>query len=121
VYGIGRRGTPTAFVNACDQFIYLELLGEAPQQDTPPPAPNLKKALSTAISSASKDDGWSHLGEVGNILLKNDPAFDARRYAHPKLSELVRAQSYVEVKDIAGPTGTSAVWVRLKPTTANRA
>src|SRR3954465_4485813 len=27
VYGIGRRNTPTAFVSACDRFIYLDLLG----------------------------------------------------------------------------------------------
>ena len=26
VYGIGRRNTPTAFVSACDRFIYLDLL-----------------------------------------------------------------------------------------------
>ena len=31
VYGIGRRTTPEAFVSACDQFIYLDLLTQAPQ------------------------------------------------------------------------------------------
>jgi uncharacterized LabA/DUF88 family protein len=115
VYGIGRDGTPDPFVAACDQFIYLELLGEDPQQDAPPPAPDLKKVLATAISSASKDNGWSHLGEVGSLLVKNDPAFDPRRYSHSKLGELVRAQPYIDVKDVPGPTGLSALWVRLKP------
>ena len=63
------------------------------------PRPNLKKALTAAISSTSKDDGWSHLGEVGNYLIKSHAAFDARDYGHAKLSELVRAQSYVEVRE----------------------
>jgi uncharacterized LabA/DUF88 family protein len=115
VYGIGRRGTPNAFVAACDQFIYLELLSRERQDETPPPAPDLKKALSTAISSSSKDDGWAHLGEVGSLLVTNDPAFDPRRYEYTKLSELVRAQSYIDVKQVPGPGGVSHLLVRLKP------
>ena len=30
----------------------------------------------------------------------------------------MRAESYVEVKDVPGPTGLSQLWVRLKPTAA---
>ena len=115
VYGLGRRNTPTAFVAACDRFIYLDLLGDK-QQDGAEPAPkrpNLKKLLSTAISSTSKDDGWSSLGEVGSFLVKNNAAFDARDYGHGKLGELVRAQPYVTVKDEHGPSGLSTVWVQL--------
>ncbi len=130
VYGIGRRSTPEAFVSACDQFIYLDLLTQAPQpaastasddQEPPPQPPNLKRVLSTAIKSTSKDDGWSNLSEVGSYLSKTHAAFDARDYGHAKLGELVRAQSYVDVKDVSGPTGLSQLWVRLKPTAAKRA
>jgi uncharacterized LabA/DUF88 family protein len=115
VYGIGRRTTPAAFVAACDRFIYLDLLGKEPQDDSPAPRPpNLKRLLSTAIGSTSKDDGWSHLGEVGSYLVKSNAAFDPRDYGHTKLGELVRAQSYVDVRDVPGPTGTSQLLVRLK-------
>ena len=120
VYGLGRRKTPEAFVSACDRFIYLELLREQPPepdegQEPAPKPPDLKRLLSNAISSTSKDDGWSSLGEVGSYLTKSNAAFDSRAYGHSKLGELVRAQAYVEVKDKAGPTGTSRLWVRLKP------
>jgi hypothetical protein len=123
VYGLGRRSTPAPFVAACDRFIYLDLLGEDPQEpaqrssdgeESPPP--NLKRILSTAISGTSKDDGWSNLGEVGSYLIKSHAAFDPRDYGHSKLGELVRAQSYVDLKDVPGPTGLSQLWVRLKPT-----
>ena len=127
VYGIGRRNTPAAFVSACDRFIYLDLLrvDPVPPADTtsddqapPAPLPKLKPALSTAIRSTSKDDGWSHLGEVGSYLVTANPAFDSRDYGHPKLGELVRAQAYVDVKDAPGPSGTRSLLVRLKPTPA---
>ena len=119
VYGLGRRNTPGAFVAACDRFIYLELLRAEPQpaeaasEEAPPP--NLERVLSTAISSTSKDDGWSHLAEVGSYLSKSHAAFDPRDYGHSKLGDLVRAQSYVDVKDVPGPTGLSQLFVRLKP------
>lgn len=124
VYGLGRRSTPAPFVAACDRFIYLDLLSQEPQKsaqrasdDEPTPRlPNLKRVLSTAISSTSKDDGWSNLGEVGSYLSKSHAAFDPRDYGHTKLGELVRAESYVDVKDVAGPTGLNQLWVRLKPT-----
>ena len=79
------------------------------------PSADLKQILSTAISSTSKEDGWSSLGEVGSYLTNSNAAFDSRDYGHSKLSELVRAQPYVDVKDEEGPTGASRVWVRLQP------
>ncbi len=124
VYGIGRRSTPAPFVAACDRFIYLDLLSPDPQRATPPapdeeptaPPPNLKRMLTTAISGTSRDDGWSNLGEVGSYLIKSHAAFDPRDYGHTKLSELARAEPYVEVKDVPSPTGPSQLWVRLRPT-----
>jgi hypothetical protein len=128
VYGIGRRTTPEPFVAACDRFIYLDLLSRETQvqaappdgdDEAAPPPPDLERILSTAISSTSKDDGWSNLGEVGSYLVKSHAAFDPRDYGHTKLGELVRSEPYVEVKDVPGPTGLSQLWVRLKPTARN--
>jgi hypothetical protein len=126
VYGIGRRNTPEAFVSACDRFVYLDLLGgeaERPSQDEEPtpPVPDLRRILSTAITGTSRDDGWSNLGTVGSYLVNSNAAFDPRDYGHTKLGELVRAQSYVDVNDVPGPTGLNQLWVRLKPAAAKRA
>jgi len=124
VYGLGRRNTPESFVSACDRFIYLDLLsGElrkparaASKDEEPAPSlPNLRRLLSSAISSTSKDDGWSNLAEVGSYLSKSHAAFDPRDYGHTKLGELARGESYVEVKEVPGPSGLSQLWVRLEP------
>ena len=124
VYGLGRRSTPESLVAACDRFIYLDLLSQDPQapersasadEESGPPLPDLKPILTTAITSTSKDDGWSNLAEVGSYLSKSHAAFDPRAYGHGKLGELVRSESYVEVRDVSNPTGHSQLLVRLKP------
>lgn len=129
VFGIGARKTPQAFVAGCDRFIYLELLAEHggdadPDDDNvadgddsdegAPAPPPLRRILTAAIESTSQDDGWSALGGVGSHLVKAHPSFDPRLYGHGKLSNLVRAQEYVEVRAPGSGAG-STVWVRLKP------
>ena len=118
VYGFGERKTPQAFVAACDKFIYTDIL--TPQATKPakgkPRGPSPKKKLLEAVDIAAQDDGWAHLGTVGTMLLKNDPAFDSRNYGFKKLVELVKAQSYLEVKkvQIESGSGGSTILVRIK-------
>ena len=37
------------------------------------------------------DDGYAHMGKLGNLLLKKQPDFDPRNYGFSKLSKLIRA------------------------------
>jgi hypothetical protein len=119
VYGMGRRTTPEAFVAACDRFIYLDRLRDTDEDQAPAP-PDLRQLLSTAITSTSREDGWSDLGAVGHYLNRSHTSFDTRDYGHTKLGELVRAEPYVEVREVSGPSGLSQLWVRLKPTRPRR-
>jgi hypothetical protein len=49
VYGFGERKTPDAFVQACDKFIYVEVLrSEVPAPPAPPPPKPAKKAAKPA-------------------------------------------------------------------------
>lgn len=55
VYGFGERKTPDAFVQACDKFIYVEVLrSEAPAPASPPPAKPMKPAKRSAKRTANK-------------------------------------------------------------------
>ncbi len=108
VYGLGRRRTPASLVAACDRFIYLEVLGrddEAPDDTDPvgqPRLPNLRRILTTAVETASQDDGWARLSAVGSYLNNAYPSFDPRNYDFSKLSALARAQDYLEVDQQGG-------------------
>jgi uncharacterized protein (TIGR00288 family) len=108
VYGFGEQKTPEPFVNACSQFTYVERLI---QPSAKPDDPVLKASdtkdlrgdtrlvqmLHNAVDAASGDDGWAHLGEVGNQI-GNQASFDARNYGYRKLSDLIEATELFEVK-----------------------
>ena len=118
VIGFGERKTPKPFVAACDRFLYTDLLrrgsgaggrgeGRRPAAETDDEgAPPLKPFLGEAISAVTQDDGWAPLGMVGSLLQKNDPAFDARSYGFRKLSELVKGQPYLSVKEVPVSPGS---------------
>jgi len=101
VYGFGEKKTPEPFVQACDKFIYTEVL--RPEEDAPDkPATTAKpveksvpkpivRLIAKSVEDVSEDSGWAHLGAVGSNLTKVRPDFDARLYGFKKFSELIRA------------------------------
>lgn len=118
VYGLGERKTPEPFIAACDKFIFFEVLnkpaGAAAVAQQVPDVPDLKEILSNAIRETSRETGWSRLATVGSLLGKTHSSFDPRNYGFKKLSDLVRAQGYVEIVDKADASGFVHVEVRMK-------
>ena len=118
VIGFGERKTPKAFVAACDRFLYTDILRRAPAgrggSRGDESAPPLKPFLCEAITAVTQDDGWAPLGMVGSLLQKNDPSFDARSYGFRKLSELVKAQPYLTVKEVPVSPGSAQMHLSVK-------
>lgn len=57
--------------------------------------------IGEAVDSVANDSGWSQLGDVGNLLVKKDPAFDTRNYGYKKLSSLIEAYpSYFDLSKV---------------------
>ena len=111
VYVLGENKAPESLRNACDKFIDLAVVAEAPDatdggSDEPAdgshePASaeiNLESALTRAINAVSDDEGWVPLPTLGNQLIRTHPSFDARTFAGPgaRLSTLVAEQPYLE-------------------------
>ncbi|MBN2797096.1 MAG: NYN domain-containing protein [Clostridia bacterium] len=98
VYGFGEKKTPKAFVGACDKFVYTEILREN--------SSNFKQnrmtkkqlladkqlldILFNAVEDAANENGWSHLGTVGQTIANKSPEFDPRNYGFKKLGELIK-------------------------------
>ena len=117
VIGVGQRKTPKPFIEACEKFVFLEVLGGTPaveptKDDQPRP---IQSVLTKALNKVdSDDDGWTSVGALGNHLNRTDPSFDARTYGFAKLSDLVKAQGFVETKTVKGSSGRGQLWARLK-------
>ncbi len=124
VYGFGEKKTPSAFVSACDKFIYTEVLraktdeNEAIakksstelRQDT-----KLVSLLRNAVEASSDESGWAQLGPVGSNIAKQSSEFDPRNYGYGKLGELVTATKLFEIeKRQIGTTNSKALYVRDK-------
>ena len=116
VYGFGEQKTPDPFVQACDKFLYTEVLRPEPESEAVAPSPVVRpepgsataaaaaSAVATpqgsskppfdviqqAIEDASDDEGWAHLGAVGAYINKIRSDFDPRLYGKKKLSDLLR-------------------------------
>lgn len=101
VIGFGQRKTPSAFVNACSTFLFLDEKKnekEIPSKEVA--LRNNKKLLNllkNAIATTQEDDGWSKLSRVGT-LIKNHSSFDPRNYGYGRLSELILATGIFSLK-----------------------
>ncbi|MET0837434.1 MAG: NYN domain-containing protein [Marmoricola sp.] len=122
VIGVGQRKTPKPFVEACERFVFLEVLaqGEAApsapeQQSKDDQARPIQSVLSKALNKVdTDDDDWVSLSALGNHLNRTDPSFDSRTYGFAKLGDLVKGQTFVETKTVTGSSGRGQLWVRLK-------
>jgi uncharacterized protein (TIGR00288 family) len=103
VIGFGQRKTPSAFVNACSTFLYLDEKvkkkeGEETDNDEEIKGnAKLLKMLRNAVATTKDDNGWSKLSKVGT-LISNHASFDSRNYGYSRLSDLVGAVGVFDLK-----------------------
>lgn len=137
VIGLGERKTPEPFIVACDRFIYVEILKQQKESEeeanasndankdknktpkTPPVEPinaKLVRLVKQAISDVADDDGWAFLGDVGSLLQKRKPTFDARNYGFDKLTPLMRKINGIEIEPReTGKRRSKLIFVRVAP------
>ncbi|MGB5750579.1 MAG: NYN domain-containing protein [Desulfobacterales bacterium] len=124
VYGFGEQKTPSAFISACDKFIYTEVLRAKTDESkaiAKKSSSELKQdaklvsLLRNAVEASSDDSGWAHLAPVGSNIAKQSPGFDPRNYGYVKLGELVTATKLfdIEARQI-GATKSKALYLRDK-------
>jgi len=111
VYGFGEKKTPLPFVKACSQFIYTENLEESDDEedkkksgvDTKKTRNELRqdtalvKLLRTAVEQSADENGWSHLGLVGQYI-SNKTSFSPVNYGYKKLGDLIRVSDLFQIE-----------------------
>ncbi|MDD1662712.1 MAG: NYN domain-containing protein [Methanomicrobiales archaeon] len=132
VYGFGEKKTPKPFVQACDRFIYTDILGKpetTAEQKTGTPAvarptetprqlredKNLINLLKSAVDGCSDEDGWAYLADVGNNILNKKPDFDPRNYGYKKLRDLVEETKLFDIHESSiGDSPAKTIQIRYK-------
>lgn len=132
VFGFGERKTPAPFITACEKFLYIEILQESdsrPLLDPEPKKngaktnkksigkldPKVVRLISDSINDIADEDGWSFLGELGNMLIKKRPDFDPRNFGFSKLLPLVKSIPLLQVEERkSGNKNITHVFVRVK-------
>lgn len=118
VYGFGEQKATLAYVRSCDRFFYCDLLMQEEKADAQQPSVRQARPpvddILAAIEDLSGDEGWAHLGEVGQMLNKRLPDFDPRNHGFRKLSALVDSLKSVEVRRKNTAGGSSMIEVRVK-------
>lgn len=115
VIGIGEKKTLNPFISACDKFIYLEIL--KPEETSQPEnvskkattaaktkplstvEPKIIKLFTDSIIDLADENGWTFLGDLGNLMLKKKPDFDPRNYGYPKLLPLIKSIDIFEIDE----------------------
>jgi len=134
VFGIGEKKTPNPFIVACDKFIYIEILKNQSQDEEDVEGasnrPKGEKAnkegidkitakevrwISNTIQDLADDEGWAFLGDVGSLLQKKQPNFDARNYGFHKLTPLISSIKNFEVERRDDSKGRNKlIYVKIK-------
>ena len=128
VFGMGEQKTPTAFRSACDKFIYIEILEQAQPSPKQIKLSDLRKKevivkidkslvnmITASINDIADENGWAFLGDLGNLLLKKRPDFDARNYGFAKLLPLIKSLGNFEIDEReSGRRNIKLVYVRVK-------
>jgi len=127
VLGIGEKKTPDPFIVAFDKFIYVEILQKEesyqpeikgkeqkrPQVDRI--NTKLIRLIQNTVSDLADDDGWAFMGDVGNLLQKKQPNFDARNYGFQKLTPMISSINAFEIEERESQKGRhKLIYVRNK-------
>lgn len=125
VYGFGEKKTPKPFVEACDKFIYTDILrkeDEEPFEATKRKSTNILKRdtrlvnlLRNAVEDSADESGWAYLGNVGQNIANKSSEFDPRNYGYKKLGELIAATKLFDVDERSSDNAPGkAIYIRDK-------
>jgi len=134
VYGYGEEKTPSAFTNACSQFIYVENLSSKPKNLKTEEIENitieeytttsgyrgknydikkdtkLKEFILNAVHQTSEDNYWSDVKDIG-LYIKQNSSFSPINHGFNKLGDLIKA---LEMFDVAYANDRLTMLIRKK-------
>lgn len=125
VVGMGEQKTPSSFKSACDKYLYLDvLLNEEIQNDNKEGVSehdkkqedvkeskemltedglnidSIKSTIDDILETNSDEEGWVHLGALGDMINRKITDFDVRNFGYKKLSSFITSLGCYEIKSV---------------------
>ena len=71
--------------------------------------------IADAMDMIADEDGYAFMGELGNLLIRQQPDFDPRNYGFSKLTQLIKSidRFEVDVRQTSNPH-TKHIYLRDK-------
>jgi uncharacterized protein (TIGR00288 family) len=113
VIGFGESKTPEPFRKACSLFVLTDDFRETTGDASHPAISNRKtkeelrsdaelvKILRAAIESMKGEDGYAHMGKIGQYIANNS-SFSQKNYGFARWSDVIRETDYFEEKTAEG-------------------
>lgn len=121
VFGFGEKKTPEPFRNACNQFIFTELLRAGLSVGNFMPGPPSGQAIDfpeklvlRALEDAADVTGWAYIGAFGNKLAKIQSGFNSKLFGYKKLSDFVKARPELFILEERSNEGTNQKLLYLR-------
>ena len=88
---------------------------EPPQEDQQRVPREVQELIASGVDLVADEDGYAFMGELGNLLIRQQPDFDPRNYGFSKLTQLIKSMDRfeVDVRQTSNPH-TKHIYVRDK-------
>ena len=60
---------------------------------------SVRELIAQSVEDLADEDGYAYLGDLGTLLIKKQPDFDARNYGYAKLSRFIAALGCFEIDE----------------------
>jgi len=96
VIGYGEEKTPVSFRNSCNDFVVVRKIDEDKTniiQEENNEEEEIERLINKGIENNSNEDGWVHLGFLGNYLKKIRPDFNIEIFGDKKLLDYFKRKN----------------------------
>lgn len=109
VVGMGKSNASKTFINACNEYKYLDKISEDEEEEEScsdsaiTPLPDIKKALNYMLQQAENSGEMLNMGSAKSRLQREFPDFDERNYGYTLFRKFIEEDTKYIVK-IEGST-----------------
>jgi uncharacterized protein (TIGR00288 family) len=117
VIGIGEKKTPEAFVNGCNEFLYLEptkIIAETETGNKIKSNISIHETIDNAVDTLADSSGWVHLSKLMQYIRQVKPNFELKSLDVKKPIDYFLKKNTVYIIRYENENGPGSVFISKK-------